>query len=178
MWFTGSLTRCIQREDEGVHGQLWQKLWWEDRDAGGEDWFNDSVALTPFYLGWMLVGTQLVADWSRPAIACVTVLMCPLLFHAPVGSAFAHRRKLPAVFQGVCRIQLWVHDCEFACLFCRSVDQVSLVSADQRTSLKLALPIGWKRTVKLIWDAQSALKAPQTVTHTRIINVLVLLKDT
>lgn len=46
-----------------------------------------------------------------------SVLMCPFLFHAPVGSAFAHRRKLPAVFQGVRRLQLWVYGCEFVHVF-------------------------------------------------------------
>lgn len=36
----------------------------------------------------------------------VTLLMWLFVLPAPVGSAFAHRRELPAVFQGVCGIQL------------------------------------------------------------------------
>lgn len=48
---------------------------------------------------------------------CVTVLTCLFVLHAPVGSAFAHRRKLPSVFQRVCRIQLWVYGCKCVYLF-------------------------------------------------------------
>lgn len=85
----GSLTRCLQRKDEGVHDQFWQECWWKNWAVRGQNNLNtDTCAVSHSVMTCMHL-------LSTPAIGRSLCFLMPKMSHNPLLSDLQLAQILP-----------------------------------------------------------------------------------